>query len=56
MCHDSKELSFKLKTTSMVGGTKLNLVSMDQMNYDVFTKNVTAKEWKITLLNERLSS
>jgi hypothetical protein len=31
MCHEGKELSLKLAKTPMVGGTKLNLVSMDQM-------------------------
>ena len=32
MCHDGKELNFKLTRTPMVGGTILNLVLMDQMN------------------------
>ena len=31
MCQDGKELSLKFINTPMVGGTKLNLVSMDQM-------------------------
>jgi hypothetical protein len=31
MCHDSQELSLKLKNTPIVEGAKLNLVSMDQM-------------------------
>jgi hypothetical protein len=31
MCHDGKELSLKLTNTLKVGGTKLNLVSMNQM-------------------------
>ena len=31
MCHDGKELSFKLTKIPMVGVAKLNLVSMDQM-------------------------
>ena len=30
-CDDGKELSLKLINTPMVGGAKLNLVSMDQM-------------------------
>ena len=32
MCHDGKELNFKLTRTPMVGGTKLNLILMDQIN------------------------
>ena len=32
MCHDGEELNFKLRRIPMVGGTKLNLVLMDQMN------------------------
>ena len=32
MCHDGKELNLKLTKTPMVGGTKSNLVLMDQMN------------------------
>ena len=32
ICHDGKELKFKLTRTPMVGGTKFNLVLMDQMN------------------------
>jgi hypothetical protein len=31
MCHNGKELKFKLTRTPMVGGPKLNLVLMDQM-------------------------
>jgi hypothetical protein len=31
MCHDGTKLSLKLTNTHMIGGTKLNLVSMDQM-------------------------
>ena len=34
MCHDGKILSLKLTNTPMVGGTKWNLVSMDQMTYE----------------------
>ena len=32
MCHDGKKLNLKLTMTPMVGGTKLNLVLMDQMS------------------------
>jgi hypothetical protein len=31
MCHDGKELNYKLTRTPMVGGPKLNLVLMGQM-------------------------
>ena len=34
MCHDGKELNFKLTKTPMVEGTKLNLVLIHQMNHD----------------------
>jgi hypothetical protein len=34
MYHDDKELIFKLTNKPMVGGTKLNLVLMDQMKYE----------------------
>ena len=32
MCHDGKDLNFKLTRTPMVGGTKFNLVLMDPKN------------------------
>ena len=31
MCHNGKEMKFKLTKSPMVGGRKLNLVLMDQM-------------------------
>ena len=36
MCHDGKELNFKLTRTPMIGRTKLNLVLMDQMNNEKY--------------------
>ena len=35
MCHNGKELKFKLTRTPMVGGPKLNLVLMDQIKKKV---------------------
>ena len=32
MCRDGKEMNLKMIMTPMIGGTKLNLVLMDQMN------------------------
>ena len=48
MCHDGKELSLKLTNTPMVGGTKLNLVSMDQMTNEHIVVVVQLEKLKQT--------
>jgi hypothetical protein len=48
MCHDGKELSLKLRNTPMVGGTKLNLVSMDQMTNEHIVVVVQLEKLKQT--------
>jgi hypothetical protein len=48
MCHDGKALSLKLTSTPMVGGTKLNLVSMDQMTNEHIVVVVQLEKLKQT--------